>query len=41
MGYQKGTMDGFYPFAFAHGKVNGYTPDTTSWSLDGVNIGWQ
>ena len=38
VGYQKGTMDGFYPFAYAHGKVNGYAPDTTSRSLDGVYV---
>ena len=38
VGYQKGTMDGFYPYAYAHGNVNGYTPDTTSRSLDGVYV---
>ena len=31
-------MDAFYPSAYAHGKVNGYTPDTVSRSLDGVYV---
>ena len=38
VGYQKGTMDGFYPYAYAHGKVKWYTPYTTSRSLDGVYV---
>ena len=39
VGYQKGTMDGFYPSAYAYGKVNYYTPaTTTSRSLDGVYV---
>jgi len=37
-GYQKGTMDGFFPFAYAHGKVNYYRPVTSSRSLDGVYV---
>ena len=37
-GYQKGTMDAFFPFAHAHGNVNGYMPSTTSRSLDGVYV---
>ena len=37
-GYQKGTMDAFYPFAYAYGKVSWYKPDTTSRSLDGVYV---
>jgi len=31
-------MDGFYPSAYAHGKVKDYTPDTSSQSLDGVYV---
>ena len=38
VGYQKGTMDGFYPYAYAHGKVNYYRPVTTSRSLDGAYV---
>ena len=38
VGYQKGTMDGFYPYAYAHGKVNWYTPVTSSRSLDGAYV---
>ena len=30
VGYQKGSMDGFYPSAYAHGNVIDYTPDITS-----------
>ena len=37
-GYQKGSMDAFYPSAYAHGNVNDYTPDITSRSLDGVYV---
>ena len=38
-GYQKGTMDAFYPHAYAYGKVSAYKPDTTtSRSLDGVYV---
>ena len=33
LGYQKSTMDAFYPFAYAHGKVDYYTPATASRSL--------
>jgi len=35
-GYQKGTMNGFYPSAYAHGKVDNYIPANISRSLDGV-----
>ena len=38
MGYQKGTMDGFYPYAYEHGKVSWYKPVTSSRSLDGVYV---
>ena len=38
MGYQKGTMDCFYPSAYAHGKVYYYPPTTVSRSLDGVYV---
>ena len=38
VGYQKGTMDAFFPYAYAHGKVNSYTPATSSRSLDGVYV---
>ncbi|XP_065913690.1 uncharacterized protein [Dysidea avara] len=39
IGYQKGTMDGFYPSARAHGRFTGtYQPDTASRSLDGVYV---
>ena len=38
LGYQKGTTNGFYPSAYAHGKVNGYKPTTSSRSLDGVYV---
>ena len=38
LGYQKGTMDAFYPFAYEHGEVDWYKPDTTSRSLDGVYV---
>ena len=31
-------MDGFFPYAYAHGKVNSYTQVTTSRSLDGVYV---
>ena len=31
-------MDSFYPYAYAHGKVNTYTPVTASRSLDGVYV---
>ena len=38
-GYQKGTMDAFYPSAYAYGNRDGYTPNiTTSRSLDGVYV---
>ena len=37
-GYQKGTMNAFYPSAYAHGKVNFYKPATSSRSLDGVYV---
>ena len=38
VGYQKGTMNGFYPYAYAHGNVDAYTPVNTSRSLDGVYV---
>ena len=38
VGYQKGTMDGFFPSAYAHGRVNHYVPRTSSRSLDGVYV---
>ena len=38
VGYQKGSMDGFYPHAYANGNVDAYTPVTTSRSLDGVYV---
>ena len=38
LGYQKGTMDAFYPYAYSHGKANSYKPVTTSRSLDGVYV---
>ena len=38
VGYQKRTMDGFYPSAYAHGNINDYKPDITSRSLDGVYV---
>ena len=38
VGYEKGGMDGFYPSAHAYGRVNGYTPVTSSRSLDGVYV---
>ena len=38
VGYQKGSMDAFYPHAYAHGKVDWYTPVTSSRSLDGVYV---
>ena len=38
LGYQKGTMDGFYPYVYAHRKVGGYLPVTASRSLDGVYV---
>ena len=38
LGYQKGTMDAFYPFAYEYGKVDWYKPATTSRSLDGVYV---
>ena len=38
VGYQKGTMDGFYPSAYAHGKTSLYRPATSSRSLDGVYV---
>ena len=38
VGYQKGTMDCFYPSAYPHGKVHNYTPITSSRSLDGVYV---
>ena len=39
LGYQKGSMDAFHPYAYAHGKANAYTPGTTtSRSLDGVYV---
>ena len=39
VGYQKGTMDCFYPSAYAHGKVSKvYYPDIISRSLDGVYV---
>jgi len=39
-GYQsyKESMDGFYPSAYAHGKVNSYKPANFSRSLDGVYV---
>ena len=37
-GYQKGSMDGFFPAAFKHGKVKGYRPKKSSRSLDGVYV---
>ena len=38
-GYQKGSMDGFYPFARNHGKYpDEYMPVTSSRSLDGVYV---
>ena len=38
VGYQKGSMDGFYPYAYAHGNVDAYTPVNTSRTLDGVYV---
>ena len=38
LGYQKGTMDGFYPSAYAHGRVDDHIPVTSSRSLDGVYV---
>ncbi|XP_065885481.1 uncharacterized protein [Dysidea avara] len=39
IGYQKGSMDGFYPSARAHGRFTGnYLPDIMSKSLDGVYV---
>ena len=39
VGYQKGSMDAFYPSAYAHTRLRDYTPDTTtSRSLDGVYV---
>ena len=38
LGYQKGTMDCFFPSAYAHGKVNYYNSITSSRSLDGVYV---
>ena len=39
VGYQKGSMDGFYPSAYAQGKVpEKYKPVTSSRSLDGVYV---
>ena len=38
VGYQKGTMDGFFPYAYAHGEVNYYRPGVSSRSLDGVYV---
>ena len=38
-GYQKGSMDAFYPSAHTHGKYpDTYTPITASRSLDGVYV---
>ena len=37
-GCQKGDMDAFYPSAYAYGNRDGYTPNTTSRSLDGVYV---
>ena len=38
-GYQKGSMDGFYPSAHSHGKYpDAYKPVTSSRSLDGVYV---
>ena len=39
VGYQKGSMDGFYPSAHSHGKYpDEYTPVTSSRSLDGLYV---
>ena len=38
LGYQKGTMDCFFPTIYAHGKANYYRPQTSSRSLDGVYV---
>ena len=39
VGYQKGSMDAFYPYARSHGKYTDvYTPVTISRSLDGVYV---
>ena len=38
VGYQKGTMDCFFPSAYAYGKANYYGPTITSRSLDGVYV---
>ena len=39
VGYQKGSMDSFYPSAVTHGIVTlAYTPTTASRSLDGVYV---
>ena len=36
-GYQKGSVDGFYPHAYAHGTVSHvYNPDIVSRTIDGV-----
>ena len=38
-GYQKGSDDGFYPYAYAHGTTPIiYKPDVTSRSIDGVYL---
>ena len=37
-GYQKGSMNGFYPSAYAHEQLDEYTPVVTSRSLDGVYV---
>lgn len=37
-GYQKGTMNGFYPTSFFLGKDNSITPVTASASIDGVYV---
>ena len=38
-GYQKGSMDAFYPSAYAYGNRDDYTPNiTTSRSLDGIYV---
>ena len=38
VGYQKGSLDAFYPYAYSHGKANNYKPVTASRALDGVYV---
>ena len=38
LGYQKGSMDSFFPSAYAHGRADDHIPVTSSQSLDGVYV---